>query len=101
MSVQVDYTAKPYAQWIENTVQQMFGIEPVAIAMQMRDAKGETYTCYWDCSQDDRAIMVDAMLQDGFLTYIRQAKDEIRAILNGEDESDELRDADSETDSAG
>ena len=51
----------PFTPWLENVVKELFDIQPTAIAMQMRDDGGKCYTCYWDVSADDRAVMIDAM----------------------------------------
>ena len=98
----VDYTTKPYAKWIEETIQQLFGIDPVAIAMEMRDANGQTYTCYWNCSRDDRACMIGGMKDDDMLDFLAVNADTIMEILNGEEDGgDGLQDTDTEADSEG
>ena len=83
-------------------MREMFDIDPVAIAMEMRDAKGQTYTCYWEVSRDDRACMIGAMQDDDLLDFLAVNKDVVAEILNGEeDDEDGLQDADTETDSEG
>ena len=97
-----DYTTKPYAHWVEDVMREMFDIDPTAIALEMRDAKGQTYTCYWDCSRDDRACMIGAMQDDDLLDFIAVNKDVVAEILNGEeDDEDGLCEPDTETDSTG
>ena len=66
-------------------MREMFDIDPTAIAMQMRDAAGKTYTCYWECSRDDRACMIGAMQDDDLLDFLAVNKDVIAEILNGEE----------------
>ena len=78
----------PYAAWLEQTVQELFDICPVCIAMQMIDANGQAFTCYWNVNQNDRAVMVDSMREDGLLDTIRNNKDLINAILNGEEDDE-------------
>lgn len=80
-------------------MREMFDIDPVAIAMEMRDAVGQIYTCYWMASQDDRALMIDAMRNDSLFDWLRNNKYEILEILNEED--DEYEGTDTETDSEG
>ena len=83
-------------------MRKMFDIDPTAIAMEMRDADGQTYTCYWNCSRDDRTIMIDAMRDDGLLEFFRVNRHELLDILNGEeDDEDGLCESDTETDSEG
>ena len=97
-----DYADKPYAQWIEDTIQQLFDIDPTAIAMEMRDAAGQTYTCYWECSRDDRACMIGAMQDDDLLDFLAVNKDVVAEILNGEEDGEDgLCEPDTEADSPG
>lgn len=90
-----DLATKPYAQWLEDTVKELFDIDPVAISMQMRKADGSTYTCYWNVDPDDRAIMLDAMREDGYIEFIRNNKDEIKAIFEEDEEEDDECEGDS------
>ena len=83
-------------------MREMFDIDPTAIALEMRDVNGQTYTCYWDCSRDDRACMIGAMQDDDMLEFITVNKDVISDILNGEeDDEDGLCEPDNEADSTG
>lgn len=70
-------------------MREMFDIDPVAIAMEMRDAKGQTYTCYWECSRDDRACMIGAMQDDDLLDFFAVNKDVVAEILNGEEDDED------------
>ena len=80
----------------------MFDIDPTSIAMEMRDANGRTYTCYWNCSRDDRACMIGGMEDDDMLDFLAVNADTIMEILNGEDgDEDGLQDSDTEADSEG
>lgn len=79
----------PYAAWLEQTVQELFDICPVCIAMQMVDANGQPFTCYWNVTPNDRAIMIDAMREDAILDFFRNNRDTVNAILNGEEEETE------------
>ena len=81
-----EFSAKPYTPWLEEVIKDLIGIDPVCVAMQMRDAEGKVYTCYWNCDRNDRACMVDAMQDDGLLEFFSNNKDEILEILNEEDD---------------
>ncbi len=70
-------------------MREMFDIDPVAIAMEMRDAKSQTYTCYWECSRDDRACMIGAMQDDDLLDFLAVNKDVVAEILNGEEDGED------------
>ena len=80
-----DIGSKPYAGWLEGVVREMFDIDPVCVAMQMRDGDGKSYTCYWNCTQDDRAVMADAVQLDGLLDLIRNNRGTIAEILSEDD----------------
>ena len=72
----------------------------------MRGADGKTYTSYWNVSQDDRAVMVDAMQEDGFLSMVRANREILLDILNNGDDDDEdgddgLQEADTDSNSTG
>jgi len=90
-----DLTTKPYAQWLEASIKELFDIEPVAISMQMLDAEGTAYTCYWNVTPNDRAIMMDALREDGYREYIRNNKEEIREIMDEDEEEDDDCEGDS------
>ena len=81
----------------------MFEIDPVSIALQMRDNTGQTYTSYWQCSRDDLAIMADAIAEDKIISLLRDSRDTLREILDGEEEEDDdgLCEPDTEADSEG
>ena len=64
----------PYAAWLEQTVQELFDICPVCIAMQMIDANGQAFTCYWNVNQNDRAVMLDSMREDGIQRGMQKLK---------------------------
>ena len=82
---QPDIAAKPYASWLEDVVKTIFDIDPDCISMQMRCNDGKVYTCYWNTSEDDRAIMKDAITNDGILEWMRSNREDILSVLNEED----------------
>lgn len=95
-----DYQTKPYARWVEQMLTEMFEIDPESIALEMRDEEGKTYTCYYNTSSNDRAIMIDAMQDDAKLEWVRNNKEAILELLE-EDEDDEELEPDTEADSEG
>lgn len=93
-----DWTAAPYAPWLEECIQELVKADPCAIAMSLVDKDGLVSTCYYNTSQNDRACMIDAMRDDARWEWLYANKEEVRAILEDEDD-DELQDADTESDS--
>jgi hypothetical protein len=88
-----DWTEKPFASWLENTIRELVNANPVAIAMEMVDETGLVSTCYYNTSANDRACMIDAMRDDARWEWLYENKDEVRAILEDEDDEQESGDA--------
>lgn len=102
MAKTIDYATKPYAQWVEDTMREMFDIDPVAIAMEMRDSAGQVFTCYWNCDRNDMACMIDSLKDDSIIEFLRTNRDVVNEILSGEDgDEDGLCETDTEADSEG
>ena len=78
----------PYAQWLEKTIEKLFETYPVSISMQMVDSAGQVYTCYWNMDYQDRTAVIAAMHEDSALEFLRNNKDLINAILNGEEDGE-------------
>ena len=98
-----DWTAAPYAGWLENVIRTMVEADPVCIAMEMITDDGEVYTCYYNTDMSDRDVMISAMHDDNLMRWIKEHREDIMDILSddwAEDEDDdELQDADTESDS--
>lgn len=90
MDEAISFEDKPYAEWLESVLRDLYGVNPNAIALQMRDDKGKTYTCYWQVSDDDRAIMMDAMRQDGLWSFIEANREAIAELLSEGDEDESI-----------
>lgn len=92
-----DWTAAPYAEWLENCIRELVGVNPMAIAMEMIGEDGLVSTCYYNTSPNDRACMIDAMRDDARFEFIKGNRDEIRAILSDDyvdEEDDEIEEGD-------
>ena len=90
-----DWTTAPYAEWLEQSIQELVKANPVAIAMEMVGEDGLVSTCYYNTSPNDRACMIDAMRDDARFEFIKGNRDEIRAILSDDyvdDEDDGVED---------
>lgn len=97
-----DISTAPYSQWLEGVVRDLYDIEPVCIAMEMRDAAGQVYTSYWQMDANDMACIIDSLQNEATLNFIRAYKDEIMAILNEEgDEEDGLCETDTDASCTG
>ena len=83
-----EFFDKPYAPWLESCFRELAEIDPVSIAMQMIDKDGKVYSCYFNTSANDRAIMIDGMREDDRFAWLHDNREEIVAILKGEDGDD-------------
>ena len=90
-----DWTAAPYAPWLEECIQELVKADPCAIAMSLVDKDGLVSTCYYNTSPNDRACMIDAMRDDARWEWLYANKEEVRAIL--EDEYDDEEETTDET----
>ena len=90
-----DWTTAPYAEWLEESIQELVKANPIAIAMEMVSEDGLVSTCYYNTSPNDRACMIDAMRDDARWEFVRENRDEIRAMLSDDyvdDEDDGVED---------
>lgn len=87
-----DWTSKPYAPWLEGVIRDLVEIDPLCIAMQMISKDGDVCTCYWNVNANDRAMMMGGMADDNRMEWMKNHREELKALLDGEDgdgESDE------------
>lgn len=94
-----EFAELPYAQWLDDTMMQLFEINPVCITINAITDDGEVLSGYWNCNANNRAIIMDAMRNDSLLEYIEDNRDTILAILNDNDGEEEDEDEYNETDS--
>ena len=92
-----DWTSAPYAEWLEQSIQELVNANPSAIAMEMVGEDGLVATCYYNASPNDRACMIDAMRDDARIEFIKNNADLIVALLNGDDEDEECEDCENES----
>lgn len=84
-----DWTSKPYASWLEETIRELVKANPVSIAMEIVDETGMVFTCYYNASPNDRACMIDAMRDDARWEWLTNNREEIMAILSEEGDGEE------------
>ena len=73
-------------EWLENVVREMVEIDPRSIAMEMIDENGSVSTCYYNTSQNDRSVMIDAMRDDDRFEWLANNREEIKSILFDDDD---------------
>ena len=89
-----DWSSRPFAPWLEESIKELMTANPIAIAMEMVDENGLVSTCYYDTSPNIRACMIDAMMDDAREEWVRGNIELIRSILDGNDEDDSVDDED-------
>lgn len=92
-----DWTAAPYAEWLEEVIRTLVESNPLAIAIEMVTEEGLVATSYYNVSPNDRACIIDAMHDDAREEWLISNKDFIKAILYGDDDI-EVEDDDVEPD---
>lgn len=90
---EVDWSSKPYAEWLEQVVRELASVNPCAIALEMIDEAGAVSTCYYNVSQNDRACMIGAMVDDDRMAWATENADILREIIMGEDEESDGEEA--------
>ena len=82
--------SKAWASWLENCVKELFEIDPVAIGVEMVDDGGSVYTCYYNTSANDRALMIGGMRDDDMTDWVRNNREYIKEIIAEEDGGEEV-----------
>lgn len=96
MTNEQDWTSAPYAEWLEQSIQELVKAKPTAIAMEMVAEDGTIATCYYNTSPNERACMIDAMRDDALIEFIKNNADLVISLLNGEDDEDDCGDDEDE-----
>ena len=87
----MDYTTKPYAQWLEEVLPQMVELDPVSIGLVMILPDRTTGTVYFNADRNDMEVMRRAIGDDSVMEFISVNADIIARILSGEeDDEDEI-----------
>lgn len=85
-----DLTKLPWAQWLEDTLQNLVKFNPVKIALVAVDEKGGTMTSYNDCTWLELFGMAGALYGDAMWTQLEANPGKLREIIeNGEDDDNE------------
>ena len=84
-----NWESKPYIEWLEGIIKELVDIDPECIALEMLDADGKVYTCYWNISSDDRARLIGGMQDDDRMEWLKANRDLVASILDGEVGDDE------------
>ena len=73
----MDYTEKPYANFIENVAVGLFSMDPAAILVMAELPNGSMATCNWHIDAGVRGRMISSLEQDQIVDVVRIRKNEI------------------------
>ena len=80
-----DWTAAPYAEWLESVIQGIVACNPACIAMAMIDDDGYIDACFYHAHTDEIAAIITAFEDEKRMQWVRDNKEDILTILNDED----------------
>ena len=80
-----DIRQEKYAEWLEETLRELVDLKPDHIGIVTINADGSTGTAYFDVRNRERWLMVQAIIQDNLLDFMRINADVINDILDGEE----------------
>lgn len=80
-----DIREEKYAVWLEETLSELVDLKPDHIGIVTINADGSTGTAYFDVRNSERWRMVQAIIQDNLLDFMRVNADVIKGILDGEE----------------
>lgn len=84
-----DFTKRPYSEWIEQSITQLFEMEPENIMFAAKFPDNTVGTAYYNCQNGDRFEFIRAVFTDCATEWIRLNADVISSILSGDGEHNE------------
>ena len=91
-----DFTNKPYSEWIEQTITQLFKMEPECIVISAGFTDGTYGTAYYNCDNANRIDAIRAIVADCAVEWICMNADLINNLLNRENGDEDYENGDSE-----
>lgn len=79
-----DIRKEPYAEWLEGTLRELVDLRPASIGMVTINEDGSTGTAYFNIRNRERWVMVQAIVQDNLIDFIKVNADAISEILDDE-----------------
>ena len=84
----MDIGSKPYAEWLEEGVEHIFGRDPASICLMAILPSGEVLSGYYNADYFDKARYQACVQQDMIMDTLRYNAEEVREILDGAGEDD-------------
>lgn len=73
----MDYTSRPYAEFVETVARGLFAMDPAAILVMAELEDGSMATCNWQIDVGVRGRMISSLEQDQIVDVVRTRKIEI------------------------
>lgn len=84
-----DITETDYAEWLEEALRSLYQMEPVSIAIVLKDPEGNIGTTYFNCSVSDKTSMAAVIEQDSMFERLIINKEFLKQLIyRVEDEED-------------
>lgn len=76
----IDYTKRPYASWLEKTIKYLMELDPDSMYIGLiKD--DEIVSACWDVGKDERATIIQEMLQLGVMESLENNRDLISDMV--------------------
>lgn len=76
-----DITKQPYAEWLEESIATIAGIDPCCICFAATKADGTVFTGYYNADATDKAVFAHNIQSDIVMDIIKANADTISGIL--------------------
>lgn len=77
------------SEWFLTIAPQMFNSDMEAVSVVGIDKERNLKSVYWNCSPQDRALMIHALMSDNLMVMLQENAKEIRAILLDDEEEED------------
>ena len=84
----IDLKKVPFAGWLEEALPELCGLDVRCIGIVALCKNGDTATNYWNAVGDDVALMSYKLLEDAFLTTMKNNKNMLRRLMEAGDEDE-------------
>ena len=82
-----DITIQPWAEWLENSLRTVMGIEPVCLCIAATKPDGTVFTGYYNADATDKAVFAHNIQSNVTMDIIRANIGEIKDMLEEGDEN--------------
>lgn len=84
-----DITKEEYAEWLEDSLKVIVEGEPESIAIAAKLKDGEVVTGYFDCSPQDKALLISHMAGDYIMAIVKANAGMVKEALDNLEEGEE------------